>query len=192
SSDLPLRQTGFLEDLSKQQAAEIRRFLGRLENDRVARRKRKQEAARRQDAGEIPGAYHRDHAHRPPHGHGNLAVLRWHHLARRLPDRSCGGMENFHHIAGLEHALAEPATAFRLDRVNDLHPATLPDLGGLVQVMRPFGEWELRPLTECLLRSLDCRCSLSPSGIWNLRPYRAIGRVEIFERLSCGRPATAD
>src|SRR5690606_6367864 len=101
-------------------------------------------------------------------------------------------MEDFHHIAGLKHPLAEPAAAFRLDGVNDFHAPTLPDLGRLVQVMGPFGKWELRPFTECLLRSLDCRCSFSPSGIWNLRPYRAIGRVEILERLPCGRPASAD
>ncbi len=187
-----LGQARLLEDFGEQEAAQIGGFLGGLEHDGVAGSEREEETACRENAGKIPRADDRDNAHRATDGHRHLAVVGGQHLAGGLPDRRRGGVEDFSDIAGFEHALAEPAAALGLDRVDDVHLALFPDFGGLVQHVGALGERQLGPFGESGVGRLDRGGGFRASGIWHLGPDRPVGRVGILEGPAGGGPVAAD
>src|SRR5690606_39123058 len=104
----------------------------------------------------------------------------------------CCGVEDLRHITGLEHSLAEPAAAFGLNGLDDLHLAPFPYLRSLVEEVGALGEGELRPFREGGLCGLDRRSCFGTAGIGNFRPDRTVCGVQILEGLRSGRPAAAN
>ncbi len=99
-------------------------------------------------------------------------------------------MKHLDRVAGLEHALAEPAAAFGLQSLDDFHLALLEDMRRLFEEMCALGERQRRPFGKGGMSRLDRGTGFRAAAIGHFRPDRTVGGIEVLEHAAALRAAS--
>ena len=189
------RQTGGVEDLAPQLAADPRRLLGRLQDHGVAERQRRRDRPGRQDQGGVPGRDRGDHADGAPdaHRHRTGHVGRDHLTDGQVRRAGCLAEQPRHEVE-LEHREAERRPGLADQRVGDLVVALVQEVRSLEEDPLALGRRRRRPGRECRRGGLDRTPCIGRTGRRSPADRLAGERVEDVERRAVRRlgPLTAD
>ena len=188
------REAGLGEDLAPEQPADLRRPLGRLQDDGVAERERRGDRARGEDQRGVPRCDRTDDADRAADSHREGARVGRDHLAERRVRERGRLTEETGDEMHLEHPEAEGAARLAGEHRDDLVLARLEHVGGAEEDALAHRRRRLRPLDERLGRRLDRLARIGAAAGGDLRDDLAAPGVAVLERRAafCLDELTAD